>query len=358
MLNTLSDPYQELAWWVGVSALGLTLLLILVIVGLRLSLRRDMRREAAFIAVWRPILLEVISEGTPKMPAALRSGDQLYFLKLWNYLHESLKGPASDRLNALARQLGCDKTARNLLKKGHRAERLLALLTLGHLRDLASWDELAQQATQSDRLASIHAARALIYIDPLKGTELMLPLMLTRQDWDITQIANFLGEANQAFLLHLSKNIIKIDKQHWTRALLLANALHLQLPLPSMQFILTHYGSVDTLVAALHKVSSPQLLPTVRSFLLHPDWRVRVEAVRFMSQFGGVADVPQLQSLLQDEQWWVRYSAAEALADMPFFGTGKLRELRGHATDNQALAMLDHVLAEREASTGSGGFAT
>lgn len=358
MPNTLSDPYQALAFWVGFSALGMTLLLILGIVCLRLKLRQSMRREAAFITLWRPVLLEAISEGAPEMPAALHARDELYFLKLWNYLHESLKGPASDRLNALARQLHCDKTARNLLKKGHRAERLLALLTLGHLRDQASWDELAQQATQSDSLASIYAARALISIDPLRGTELMLPLMLTRQDWDITQIANFLGEANQAFWLLLSKNILEIDKQLWTRALLLAEALHLQLPLPSMQFILIHYGSVDTLVAAMRMASSLKLLPAARSFLHHPHWRVRVEAVRFMGQFGGVADLPMLQSLLQDEQWWVRYRAAEALADMPFFGTGKLRELRGQATDKQALAMLDHVLAEREASTGSGGFAT
>jgi len=191
----------------------------------------------------------------------------------------------------------------------------------------------------------------------LKGTELMLPLMLTRQDWDITQIANFLGEANQAFLLHLCKNILQIDKQHWTRALLLVNALHLQLPLPSMQFILTDHESVDTLVAALHMASSPQLLPTMRSFLHHPDWRVRVEAARFMGKFGGVADLPQLQSLLQDDQWWVRYHAAEALADMPFFRTEKLRELRDQTSDAPVLAMLDHVLAERNASTGSGGFA-
>ena len=358
MLNTLSDPYQELAWWVGISSLGLTLLLILAIVGLRLRLRQSMRQEAAFITLWRPVLLETISEGTPKMPGALHGRDELYFLKLWNYLHESLKGPASDRLNALARQLHCDKTARNLLKKGHRTERLLALLTLGHLRDEASWDELALQATQSDGLASIYAARALVCIDPLKGTELMLPLMLTRQDWDITQIANFLGGANQAFWLHLSKNILQFDKQLWTRALLLAEALHLQLPLPSMQFILIHYGSVDTLVVAMRMASSLQLLPAARSFMHHPDWRVRVEAVRFMGQFGGVADLPLVQSLLQDEQWWVRYRAAEALADMPFFGTGKLRELRSQATDIQAMAMLDHVLAEREASTGSGGFAT
>lgn len=331
------------------SAMGLTALLVLAIVGLRLSQRRSEQRENAFIAVWRPVLLEVVSEGTPHIPGALHGRDFLYFLKLWNYLQESLRSPASDRLNALARQLHCDEAVRTLLRKGHRAERLLALLTLGHLREASAWNELVEQTTGTDSVASIHAARTLIRIDPLRGTELLLPLILTRRDWDVTQIANFLGEANQAFWLHLSKNILAIDKQHWTRALQLADALHLQLPLASMQYILTHAPSADTLVAALHMAAGPALLPAARGFLHHPDWRVRVEAARFLGHFGDTEDLVPLQSLLQDTQWWVRYRAAQALAAMPFFGTGKLTQLRSQTTDAPVRDMLDHVLAEQGA---------
>ena len=355
MLNTLSDPYLKFAFGVGISAMGLTALLVLVIVSLRLSLRRSAQRETAFIAVWRPVLLEVVSDGTPRIPDALHGRDLLYFLKLWNYLQESLRGPAGDRLNALARQLHCDEAVRTLLRKGDRAERLLALLTLGHLREASAWDELAQQATGTDSLASLHAARALIKIDPLRGTELLLPLILRRRDWDAAQIANFLGEANQAFWLHLSKNILTIDTQHWPRALQLADALHLQLPFPSMQYILTHAPSVDTLVAALHMASGPTLLPAARGFLHHPDWRVRVESARFLGQFGDAEDLAPLQSLLQDAQWWVRYRAAQALADMPFYGTQKLSQLRSQATEAPVRDMLDHVLAEHGAGAAPEG---
>ena len=131
------------------------------------------------------------------------------------------------------------------------AERLLAILTLAHLRDRKSWDALVVQANMGDSLASIHAARALINIDPLEGTDLLLPMLLQRQDWSIAQLANFLGAAEQAFWLHLTKNILQMDKALWNRALQLAEALHLQLPLQSMRYIIEHCDSTETLANSL-----------------------------------------------------------------------------------------------------------
>lgn len=323
------------------------MVLVLVIVYLRLKLQKNLRKEEAFIALWQPILLEAVSEAELKTLPALHARDHLFFLKLWNYLQESLRGSANDRLNELARRLQCDVAARNLLKKGNRAERLLAILTLGHLRDRASWEDLASQTTKLDSLASIHAARALIRIDPLQGTEQLLPLLLERDDWDITQVANFLGEARQAFWLRLAKSILNLDKRQWTRALQLADALHLELPLKSMLFILRNCNSVEALVAALHLASGLPLLPTVRSYLQHPDWRIRVEVARFLCNFGDANDIPSLQQLLQDKQWWVRYQAAQSLASMPFFGREQLKALRAETREALAMDMLDHVLAER-----------
>ena len=353
MLNTFSDPYAAFAFRVGLAAIGLTLLLVLVIVVLRLRLRRNLRREQDFIARWRPLLLQAVSEVQPAAQPidlpALSASDQLFFLKLWNYLQESLRGSANDRLNELARRLGCDVAARGLLKNGKRAERLLASLMLGHLRDLPSWEALADQATLPDSLVSLHAARAMTKIDPLRATERLLPLLLTRGDWGITQLAGFLGEARPAFGLHLAKNIRIMNQRYWPQALQLADALRLELPLKSMLFILGSCQSVEALVAALHLASGLPLLPTVRGFLPHPDWRVRVEVARFLSSFGDENDIPSLRLLLQDKQWWVRYQAAQALVSMPFFGPEALKALRDQTDDALTTGMLDHVLAERNA---------
>lgn len=347
MLNTFSDPYVVFAFRVGITAIGLTLLMVLVIVVMRFRMRNSRRREEVFIARWRPLLLEAVSETERQALPELHARDQLFFLKLWNYLQESLRGSANDRLNELARSLRCDVAARSLLKKGKRAERLLAILTLGHLRDQTAWEDLAVQATRADSLASIHAARAMTKIDPLRATERLLPLLLTRDDWGITQVAGFLGEARQAFWLQLDKNILNMNKQHWPRALQLADALNLQLPLKSLLFILDNCRSVDALVAALHIASEPRLLPAVRRYLQHPDWRVRVEVARFLSNFGDMSDIPSLQQLLEDKQWWVRYQAAQSLASMPFFGLEELKALRTQIDDVLAINMLDHVSAER-----------
>jgi hypothetical protein len=344
--NTFSDPYIQFAFDIGVVAVALTLVLVTIIIRLRLSLRRSQRLEQAFLEVWRPLLLESISSpDTPDLPP-LPASSQVYFLKLWNYLQESLRGTANARLNELALKLHCDTAARSLLEKGNRAERLLAILTLAHLRDRASWDALVVQAAQHDSLASIHAARALINIDPIEGTRLMLPMLLRRQDWDIARLANFLGPAVQAFWLHLSKNILRIDKALWGRALQLADALKLQLPVASMHYIMEQCDSSETLVTAIRQTTEPALLPLVRSHLRHSDWRVRVEAAGFMGRFGDTQDAAALQAGLEDPQWWVRYAAAQALASMPFFGTAQLLELRARTHSSDALAMLDHVLAE------------
>lgn len=347
MLNLFSDPYLALALAVGTGTVVLTLLLALLIVYLRLSLRRRHRRDVEFLTLWRPLLLEVASEGVLQAQVPkLKQKDQLLFLKLWNYLQESLRGSANGSLNELAKLLQCDAVARNFLKKGNRAERLLAILTLGHLRDEASWDVLTRHASQSDSLVSIHAARALIKIDPLRATKWLLPMLVERRDWSIAQIANFLGEARQAFWLELSKNLFALKEDQWPRALQLADALRLELSLRSILFILKHARLGSTLIAALQLANDVRLLPAVRHFRHHSDWRIRVEVARFLSKFGNANDVHVLQYLLHDKQWWVRYQAAHALVDMPFFGIENLQLLRTSTAEVQVIEMLEHVLAE------------
>jgi hypothetical protein len=96
--NTFSDPYLQAAFLIGTAALLLTLILFVVIVVLRLRLRQTHRQEAIFIALWRPLLLEAISDDKQQALPELSSRNQLFFLKLWNYLQESLRGSASEQL--------------------------------------------------------------------------------------------------------------------------------------------------------------------------------------------------------------------------------------------------------------------
>lgn len=348
MFSTLSDPFLRVAFVTGTVALALTALLLLLTVALRIGLKRREKHALEFTALWRPVLMNALMDPAACALPALRSRDWLNFLKLWNYLQESLRGEATDSLNQVAKRLHGDEQARGLLRRGNRAERLLAILTLGNLRDRESWDDLLASAASRDNIASLNAARALIQIDPMAGVEHLMPLVLARQDWDIARLARMLGDARAAFGLLLSRTIVSLKAHQLLRALQLVEALRLQLPPATLLFLLQRrHQPPAVLAAALRVANGAAVLPTVREHLAHADWRVRAQAVHALSRFGEPADLTLLTARLGDAEWWVRYAAAQALASMPFLGHEGLAALQSTIPDTAARQILAQVSAER-----------
>lgn len=353
MFSTLSDPYLVVAFVTGAVALALTALLVMLIIALRMSRNRREKHEQQFTALWRTILMGALVDPAACELPVLQARDRLNFLKLWNYLQESLQGEATDSLNQVARRLRCDALARRLLRHGNRAERLLAILTLGHLRDGEAWDDLLATAGSQDNVASLNAARALIQIDPVSGAEHLMPLVLARQDWEIPRVARMLAGARAAFEVLLARAIVSIEAPELPRALQLAEALRVQMPVTALQYLLDPKQPAAILAAALRVVGGPVMLPAVREHLQHADWHVRAQAANALSRLGEPSDVPRLTARLGDEEWWVRYNAAQALASLPFLGRGELAALQAAIADTGAQQMLAQVLAERGALSHS-----
>lgn len=347
MSSTLSDPLLAAAFWTGFGALIVTLLLAGEIVNLRMALRRRQRREQAALAKWRPILNAAVIGEIPDTLPRLRRGERLVFLKFWVHLHQSLRGSASSALNEVARRLQCDALARDLLVGRRRAAKLLAILVLGHMRDRNAWDALERQAASTDSTASLHAFWALVQINPKAAADTMMPSFIQRGDWALSQVVNILQEAREDCADALERIIPALPDDRLPRALQLAEALRADLP-PAMQAGLLRHKAVPVLAAALRIVSSPAAGGEVRMHAAHPDWRVRVQVAKALGRIGGREDVALLVQLLNDAEWWVRYRAAQALADLPFLGRGGLDRLRAEATDRYAADMLTQVMAERE----------
>lgn len=346
MSRPLSDPYLAAAFWTGLAAFALTLGLVVAIVVLRLQLRRRERRWNRFVDVWRPCLLAAILDpaSAPRLPE-LRRGDHVLFLRLWAYLQESVRGDAARLLNETALRLGIDATARRLLVSGSRAEKLQAVLAAGYLRDAQAWEPLVGLARSADSLLSVNAARALVRINPLRAANGLMPLLVSRTDWDLSRVAGFLGEARQAFWLLMAKSIPLLQAGELQRALLLAEALRLQLPDPTLARLLQPGQPVDVVQAALRLTDSPALAPDVRRCLSHAEAAVRQQAALQMARLAGPDDLPAVTALLDDPEWPVRMAAAQALARLPFLGSSALEALEaGHP---QAADMLRQVRAER-----------
>jgi len=341
-----SDIYLLVALWTGIGAMALTMLVGLQIIWLRLASRRLQRREQALTLKWRPLLNAAIAgEELGNLPE-LAQRDRVLFIKLWLHLQQAVRGEASEGLNRIARRLGCDVDMRALLARGNRAERLLATLALGHLRDRQSWAALARAAHGEDSASSVHALWALVQIDPARSAEEMAPLLLRRGDWPLSQLANILQNARSEWQLVLALALLRVPREELPPALRLVAALRIDLPQAQLRGYLAS-GEAEVVLAALRLARSPGVLEQVRGHLESKDWRIRLQAVRALGELGDRSDVARLRAALSDPEWWVRYRAAEALLSLPFLTEAELADLR-NADDRYAADMLKQVAAERE----------
>lgn len=356
-----SDPVVHFAFLSGLGAVVLTLLLIVRITLLRLAYRRRERRKRKFLADWQDLLNEsmLASPGSVELPVVWRMPeiapqDVIFFLSLWNHLQSSVRGTAQERLNALARTLGMDEAARRMLQKGSDAEKLLAIISLCHLGNHTDVIPLKELLGSNQPIACLHAARALLCIDPHMLGDL-LPILVRRDDVSTAAIVSTLkgvgAEITSPVLAEMLRQSVQEDStaQHMIRLITLTVAAYPQAVHLSLRMIIDRTEDPGVLAACLKTMRAPDDLVKIRHFVSHPNWRVRVHAISALGDMGESKDLDTLKALLSDSHWWVRYRAAQAISHLPFVSTDDMENMKKQLTDNFAINMLTQVISEQTA---------
>jgi hypothetical protein len=344
ILPTFTDSYLFFAFWTGIAALALTLLLGGEIVWLRMALRRQQRRNDAVVLTWRPIIAASVADAMPRKLPRLRGEDRIAFLKLWVHLHVLLRGSASAGLNALGQRMHADAMALQLIRRGNRGQRLLGIITLGYLRDARHFDEVKAIVAERDSVISLYAAWALVQADPYRAAAELVQPSVERKDWGLPQVVVILQEGGAAMAAAFVERLPQLGRAELVRGLRIAEGCRVQVPAALLDGMLQQEDQ-EIQVAALRLVSDPGLLPRVRKLCHHEEWRIRVNAAKCLGRIGAREDVELLKVLLSDRQWWVRHRAAEALAALPFLERGYLEALADATPDPFAAKMLRQVLA-------------
>ena len=187
----LSNSLIEIGWLATITIHVLIFILLgwtLAVRGLRIA--TDRRRQA-MVTIWRPILAGSLIEAPVSLPA-IHPRDRVLFLYLWNHLQESIKGESSEELCKIIRRTKMDEVMHHFLVSGTMRQQLLAIVTLGHLKEESAWQRLLALIHAENAFLSIEAARTLVRIDATRAIPILVPLISHRADWSPLKVLSLL----------------------------------------------------------------------------------------------------------------------------------------------------------------------
>src|ERR1044071_5032327 len=128
-----SDALISTAFWTGITAIVLTVLLVGIVIVLRLTGIRQQRHRRKVIRRWRPVLMASIGKPERKQGGAtteptttvaeripsLPRGDRLYFLEYWNQVYDTASDDGRAKLVDLLRKLDLEPMVQKLAESNY-----------------------------------------------------------------------------------------------------------------------------------------------------------------------------------------------------------------------------------------------
>lgn len=343
-----------LAWRIGFACVFISALLFWGVLAVRRHFDKKAKRASQFREMWETILLASLDRIPDDLPP-IAEKDKLTFLLLWNYLEELLLEESKENLRMLAQRIDLWRIATRVLRKRNLKSRLLAVNTLGWLKNKESWNSLTKLLKHRDTVFSLAVARALIRINPCKSTWVILPLMAEREDWSTDNCVDLIkligtDEVTDKLILQ----IYRTPSRFLPKLIRLLDLLPPAETNPVVKKMLEKYDDKEIICACLLVYSDFDNLQTVRGFLTHKDWEVRMQAAVCLGKYGFEEDIKYLATATTDTEWWVRYRSAQALAKIPTMTVQKLREIADQTADCFSRDVILRVTTEREVAESCG----
>jgi hypothetical protein len=334
------------AFWLGVAVAAMTLVMMAATLTMRrLALRRE-RIYAAAVALWRPIIVADAGSVATEIPS-LSARDRSGFIRVWNDVHESLRGGTTDKLAKIAREVGLEQHLYHSLQSATFHDRVMAVIALGYVRSVESIGHVARYLDDKSPIMSLCAARALMQIDPVRAAPQLVPRVVERSDWSQGSIAAILQETGGAIVSgQLTEATLKAEGEAASRLIRLLAGVSPASAAPIIRDWLRSAADEHLISTCLQVMSNQADLDCVRPLLAHPRWHIRMQAATTLGRLGMPGDEQRLIGMLSDSQWWVRYRAAGGLLNLSFVGTVRLRQIQGTLSDAYARDIITHVLAE------------
>jgi HEAT repeat protein len=339
------------AIWATLASLAASLLLLAYTLELRIHRRLREKRRLRVVAHWRERIAAAVTgaDDGAGVPSDVPRRERREFLRLWNLTRNMVEGEAAERLIALARRLGLPELMRREALHSRPATRLIAIQTLGHLRDAPSFDCVLAAIDDENPLVSVTAAEALVDIDPPRAVDVLILRIAGRREWSRTQVFRMLRKAGSTVVGEPLFRAIRIASDNDAAFLLqFAELAEFDVRDAICVELLRSREDPELIASALKAASGYTPMPRIGELVGHPAWYVRMRAAQLIGRMGRRDDTPLLERLLGDPEWWVRYRAARALARLHAIDRPALERIRDRQADAFARDILDQAMVEPE----------
>ncbi len=346
---TGSDTIVRFALAVGAAIAVLAFVMLAFILIMRIVFALRDRRREMFIAKWRPVF--ALSLIQPLGPVDRVSDSEMpYLMNLFNNFHGIVHGEERENLNRLARAVGMYEAAIRILVVGTFSQKILAITAFGYLEEEESFERLARYAEDESTLLSLASAMAMVHINPQEAVRRLIPLIVSRNDWAAANVYPILHEAGTAAVSkNLPNAVMQATENDALRLIPFLALADVQAVEEAVRWWLGKTKKDEMVSSCLKMLSSPANAPVARYYLEHPAWHVRAQAAILLGKIGGREDVGTLTARLSDKEWWVRFRAAQALAELPFLDINGLKDIMASQTDRFARNIMEQVIAEKGA---------
>lgn len=302
--------------------------------------------EAALEARLTDELLQALADDTTK--GSFFSGrpaeEHAILMEVLLQLLEQTRGRDHERMIALLHDAGALETALDKLAHSRASQRLQAAQLLGFFNEPKALLGLHRALDDRDLAVRLMAARTLLAHDAVPSLrELLGKLALSEDDPPLT-LADIFQRLPAAMrpeaVALLSDATIPVA---WKRMLAIALGRHRAQEAFEALCVLAKAPSPRLRAAAwvaLRDLGDPHAGAHLAQGFCDPVADVRVVACRCAAVIGSNESIPLLIGLLQDEDWWVRYHAANALCDLGPAGKAALNTATNQAVPDDVGALV------------------